>query len=106
MKKNIFLLSTVLLISFLISFKGQSQIKRLTLDEAIEKQAKILKFIDTSRKKQVKRIKANEVGTRNSMLFLGLLSEGKNLLLQGINMLKSQRDFTNYIANGIMQEED
>jgi len=70
------------------------------LDELIEKQSKILKYIDTSRKKQVKRIKANEVGTRNSMLFLGLLSEGKNLVLQSINVIKAQRDFTDFVANG------
>ena len=76
------------------------------LDEIIEKQAKILKFIDTSRKKQVKRIKANEVGTRNSMLFLGLLSESKNLLLQSINLLKAQRDFSNFVSNEIEPKED
>ncbi len=61
--------------------------------ETIERQQKILKFIDTVRKKQVKRIKANEVGTRNSMLFLSLLSESKNLILQALNILKAHRDF-------------
>jgi len=67
------------------------------INEVVERQSKILKFIDTSRKKQVKRIKANEVGTRNSMLFLAILSETKNLMLQSINLLKSQRDFSTYI---------
>jgi Na+/phosphate symporter len=67
------------------------------IPEVIEKQSRILKFIDTSRKKQVKRIKANEVGTRNSMLFLGILSESKNLMLQSVNLLKSYRDFTDYV---------
>ena len=67
------------------------------IPEVIEKQSRILKFIDTSRKKQVKRIKANEVGTRNSMLFLGILSESKSLMLQSVNVLKSYRDFTDYV---------
>ena len=69
----------------------------MLVNDVIEKQQRILKFIDTSRKKQVKRIKANEVGTRNSMLFLGLLSESKNLMLQSVNFLKSYRDFADYV---------
>ena len=64
-----------------------------TLDDIVAKQQRVLKFIDTLRKKQVKRIKQNEVGTRNSMLFLGILSESKNLVLQTVNLLKSHRDF-------------
>lgn len=68
-------------------------IKYDDIDELIHEQQKILKFIDTSRKKQVKRIKANEVGTRNSMLFLSLLSETKALVLNLINILKAHRDF-------------
>jgi len=76
----------------LIKNKGFAQ-----LDGLIEEQQEILKFIDSSRKKQVKRIKANEVGTRNSMLFLGLLSEYKNLMLQLVNLVKSYRDFSRSI---------
>ncbi|MCF8368367.1 MAG: inorganic phosphate transporter [Bacteroidales bacterium] len=64
------------------------------LQDIINKQQKILKFIDTLRKKQVKRIKSSEVGTRNSMLFLNILSESKNLLLQSVNLMKSFRDFS------------
>ncbi|MBN2172659.1 MAG: inorganic phosphate transporter [Bacteroidales bacterium] len=64
------------------------------LPNIIELQQLILKMVDNSRKKQVKRIKSNEVGTRNSMLFLGILSETKNLMLQTVNMLKSHRDFS------------
>lgn len=54
----------------------------------------------------MKRIKANKVGTRNSMLFLGLLSEGKNLMLQSINVIKVQRDFTDFVKTGIDHTED
>lgn len=69
------------------------------VNETIDAQSRILKFIDTSRRKQVKRIKASEVGTRNSMLFLNILSESKNLMLQSINLLKAHRDFAK-VANG------
>ena len=76
------------------------------VNEIVESQSKILKFIDTSRKKQVKRIKANEVGTRNSMLFLSLLSESKNLMLQSVNLLKSHRDFTIYVNGSVNFPEE
>ena len=52
--------------------------KDYSMRDVVARQQKILKYIDTSRKKQVKRIKANEVGTRNSMLYLSILAEGKN----------------------------
>ncbi|HPE17400.1 MAG TPA: inorganic phosphate transporter [Tenuifilaceae bacterium] len=61
--------------------------------EAIEKQQVILNLLNDSRKKQIKRIKQNEVGTRNSVLFLAILNEGKNIMLHTINLLKAQRDF-------------
>jgi len=65
-----------------------------SITDIINKQQKVLKYIDTLQKKQVKRIKANEVGTRNSMLFLAILSESKNLVLQSVNLFKSHRDFS------------
>lgn len=69
------------------------------LNDLVNRELRTMKFIDTLRKKQVKRIKANEVGTRNSMLFLGILAESKNLLLHSVNVLKSHRDFTDTTAN-------
>jgi phosphate/sulfate permease len=50
-------------------------------------------------KKQIKRLKNAEVGTKNSMLFLNLISESKQLILQAVNLYKSHRDFIN-INNG------
>jgi Na+/phosphate symporter len=67
------------------------------MDGIIQEQQELLKFIDATRKKQVKRIKTNEVGTRNSMLYLGLLSEYKSLALHMVNLAKSFRDFSNSI---------
>lgn len=55
--------------------------------------------IEKYRKNQIRRVKKEIVGTRNSMLFLGLLHETKNLLLHSINLLKSHRDFIIYRKN-------
>ncbi len=60
-------------------------------------QESILEGIVIARKKQVQRIKAHEVGTRNSMLYLNILAECKNLVLFTINLLKAQRDFNQYV---------
>ncbi len=62
-------------------------------DKAIKKQQDILELLNNARKKQVKRIKLNESGTRNSVLYMGLLNEIKNIMLQTLNLLKAQRDF-------------
>ncbi|MFC2097337.1 inorganic phosphate transporter [Bacteroidota bacterium] len=66
------------------------------IDEIIDKQNNILDIINNYRKNQIKRIKSEEVGTRNSMLFNGILHETKSLLLYTINLLKAQRDFVIY----------
>lgn len=62
----------------------------------IEKQQEILDKLKEGRKKQIKRIKKDEAGTRNSILYLGILNEIKNFLLQSINAVKAQRDFVEY----------
>jgi phosphate/sulfate permease len=62
----------------------------------IEKQQIILDRLGSGRKNQIKRIKKEEAGTRNSILYLGILNEIKNFLLQSINLVKSQRDFVEY----------
>ena len=66
------------------------------MDSAIEQQGEILKLIQNIRKSQIKRIKNKEVGTRNSMLYLNILEETRNMLLYEVNMLKAQRDFVKY----------
>jgi Na+/phosphate symporter len=65
------------------------------LEEVLKQQQHILEVIDTTRKNQIKRIKANEAGTKNSLLYLNILSESKNLVLYAVNALKSHRDFVN-----------
>ncbi len=69
----------------------------------VETQEALLELIVVTRKKQVQRIKAHEVGTRNSMLYLNILAEYKNLVLFTINLLKSQRDFNQYVNDDITE---
>ena len=58
--------------------------------------AEFLELIELSNKKQIKRIKNNFVGTKNSILFMNIINESKHLALQAVNLYKSQRDFVDY----------
>ena len=69
-------------------------------EELLKIQEEALIYLEGSRKNQIRRIKKGEVGTRNSMLFLNMLTESKNLFLQAVNLFKAQRDFTQY-KNGL-----
>ena len=53
----------------------------------------IVEQINKSRRAQIKRIKAGNVNTRNSILYLTILQESKSMILHLGNMLKSLRDF-------------
>lgn len=61
-----------------------------------KKQEAVLDLIQESNKNQLKRIKHAVSGTKNSLLYLNILTETKNLVLYAINLLKSQRDFSKY----------
>jgi phosphate/sulfate permease len=63
------------------------------LEYISERQQNILRLVEETRKKQIRRIKNNETGTRNSILFLNTLAEIKNLTLFISNILKASRDF-------------
>ncbi len=62
-------------------------------DLLVNRQQNIHRIVEEARKKQVKRIKNSETGTRNSILYLNILAEVKNLTLFMLNLLKSSRDF-------------
>lgn len=64
------------------------------VDELINKQQEILEKLALIKKNQIRRIKHVEVGTKNSLLYFTITNETKNLILNAINLLKSQRDFT------------
>ncbi|MBU0765586.1 MAG: inorganic phosphate transporter [Bacteroidetes bacterium] len=63
------------------------------VNDIITEQHQFLVDIEQIRKKQIKRIKADETGTRASMLFLNIMHETKNIILHSVNLLKAQRDF-------------
>jgi len=63
------------------------------LDKLIARQHSILDLIAKMKKKQIKFIKSEVVGTRNTLLYLNILSETKNLILFAVNMVKAHRDF-------------
>jgi len=71
------------------------------LNQVIKTHKNLLENIYKIQKKQLKRIKRQESGTKNSILYIGILNESKNLLLHSVNMIKAQRDFLEYnIKNG------
>lgn len=63
------------------------------LPKVIEKQQEVLYLLNEARKNEVRRIKKEDESTRNAILYLALLNETKNLVLQTLNLLKAQRDF-------------
>lgn len=64
-----------------------------SIDNLIEQRDNILNQLGKMEKAQIKRIKAKDVNTRNSLLYFNTISEIKNLLLHFINVIKSYRDF-------------
>lgn len=66
------------------------------IDDALKHQQDILDAINKYRLNQIKRIKSAKSGTKKSLLYLGILAETKNMVLDIVNLLKSQRDFIIY----------
>ncbi len=53
----------------------------------------VIKFIDGAQKNQVKRVKADIVNVRNSLLYFNILSELKNVNMYIMSLFKAYRDF-------------
>ena len=66
------------------------------IDNLIETQNKLLSQLKQARKDQIKRIKHKDTGKKNSMLYLNILQETKNLSLFSVNLIKAHRDFVIY----------
>ena len=66
------------------------------IDEQIQKRQSILDLMLEQEKQEIRRIKRKETNTSNSVLFFGVMSETKHLLLQTVNLLKATRDFVSY----------
>jgi phosphate/sulfate permease len=63
------------------------------INDLIKKRDDILVMLETMEIAQIKRIKAREINTRNSVLYFNTISETKNMLLHAINLIKAHRDF-------------
>lgn len=64
------------------------------LNAILVQQQLILDLISRIKKKQIKLIREELVGTRNTLMYLNLLAETKNLVLYTVNMVKAHRDFS------------
>lgn len=63
------------------------------ITDLIKQRDEILVKLEKMEIAQIKRIKAREINTRNSVLFFNTISETKNMLLHAINLIKAHRDF-------------
>ena len=63
------------------------------IDEMLERRLALLDELKSLERKQIKAMKNSKVSTRNSMLYFSIINETKNLLLNLVNVVKSQRDF-------------
>lgn len=64
------------------------------LEEINVEQVRIIGLVREARKNLIKSIKKNDVGTKNSMLLLNILSEARNILIYSVSLMKIQVDFT------------
>ena len=67
------------------------------LDEIMQMRESLFNTIAECIKNQVKRIKTEDTSTKANMLYLNILNETKNMVLQSRNLLKSQAYFLNQI---------
>lgn len=69
------------------------------LEEIYKVQSGIIELNKEARKNLIKSIKKNEIGTKNSLLVITILSETRNILIYTSNMMKIQNDFTQTVKN-------
>ena len=69
------------------------------IEDVINEQTLLFDFINKITKKQMKRTKNNEVNTRNSLLYLQILHETKQMVSYSLNVLKSHRDLSKATMN-------
>ena len=69
------------------------------LDEVLTLRDNLFNTIAVSIKNQIKRLKTENMSTKASALYLNILNETKNMVLQSRNLLKSQAYFLNEIKS-------
>lgn len=77
----------------------------INIDAILKDQHLLLESITKISKKQLKRIKNQESGTKNSTLYLNVMGETKSLLLFTINLIKAQRDFLIYNSSSVKKDD-
>lgn len=65
------------------------------LEKIKERRAYILDLYSDMVKRQIKRTKEKETGTRNSILYLNLLNETKTIMLKSVNLMRAQMNMFN-----------
>lgn len=65
----------------------------LFIDDLFRKYRKIIHFMDDCILRQIKRVKAGKSGKRNSMLFMNLIAETKNLISFEMNLMRAHHEF-------------
>ena len=63
------------------------------IDRVMRMRDQLFEAIDDAIKNQLRRIKSKQSSTKTSMLYLNILNETKNMVLQSRNLLKSQKYF-------------
>ncbi|MFO7723432.1 MAG: inorganic phosphate transporter, partial [Bacteroidales bacterium] len=72
---------------------GLERVDDAFVDEMQQRARKIIHYMDGCVLNQIRRVKAGTSGKRNSMLFMNIISETKNLISFEMNMLRAQRQF-------------
>ncbi len=67
-------------------------------EEIRKRKVSVLALVDILQRKQLKRIKKQEVSTRNSVLYLNILTETKNLTLFSVSLVKANRNFYQMVS--------
>jgi Na+/phosphate symporter len=76
-----------------ISLNAVREEKFEEIDKIIRQKDELISKLAALEKSQIKRIRIQEVNTRNAVLFFNILTETKNFLMNYVNLIKAQRDF-------------
>lgn len=75
-------------LNYMLAQRNYTQVEELNLE-----QQNLTELLDSFNKKQMKRVKNGVSGTKNSLLFLRIISNTKNMILFTYLLSKSLRDF-------------
>lgn len=91
-------------LNFLLHQAKEKQYSDLAETEKMK--TNLLEKVEMFRRAQIKRIRKDEVNTRNSVLFFNILNETKNLIISTENIVRVQRKFCELLKNRQMTNEN